>query len=89
VERTVLRIRFKKLRPIQNFVLYKEKEMPEFRKLIIALAVVALFAGLASAQVGSGPNGGVGPGNASAGLPFTCGVTNGAVTPTLRAEGYT
>jgi len=55
--------------------------MPEFRKLILALAVVALFAGLASAQVGipTGPSTGA----------FTCGVTNGAVTPTLRAEGYT
>jgi len=58
--------------------------MPEFRKLITALAGVALFAGLASAQVGGGP--GVG---ASTGTVFTCGVTNGAVTPTLRAEGYT
>jgi large repetitive protein len=78
-----LRLRFKKLRPIQNFELYKEKEMPEFRKLIIALAVVALFAGLASAQVGTSPTG------VASGLPLTCGVTNGAVTPTLRAEGYT
>lgn len=58
--------------------------MPEFRKLIIALAGVALFAGLASAQVGGGPGGGTASGTA-----FTCGVTNGAVTPTLRAEGYT
>jgi len=57
--------------------------MPEFRKLIMALAVVALFAGFASAQVGI-PNGAP-----SSGLPFTCGVTNGAVTPTLRSEGYT
>jgi hypothetical protein len=56
--------------------------MPEFRKLIIALAVVALFAGFASAQVGT-PTGGGSTGT------FTCGVTNGAVTPTLRAEGYT
>jgi hypothetical protein len=56
--------------------------MPEFRKWIIVLAAVALFAGLASAQVGT-PTGG------ASGLPFTCGVTNGAVTPTLRAEGYT
>jgi hypothetical protein len=84
-----LRIRFTKLRPIQNFANYKEKEMPEFRKLITALATATLFAGLASAQVGSGAGGGVGAGNLSAGLPFTCGVTNGAVTPTLRAEGYT
>jgi hypothetical protein len=56
--------------------------MPEFRKWIIALAGVALFAGFASAQVGI-PTGG------ASGLPFTCSTTNGAVTPTLRAEGYT
>jgi hypothetical protein len=64
------------------FALYKEKEMPEFRKWIIVLAAVALFAGLASAQVGTATGG-------ASGVPFTCGVTNGAVTPTLRAEGYT
>lgn len=56
--------------------------MPEFRKCIIALAGVALFAGLASAQVGT-PSGG------ALGTTFTCGTTNGSVTPTLRAEGYT
>ena len=56
--------------------------MPEFRKCIIALAGVALFAGLASAQVGT-PSGG------ALGTAFTCGTTNGSVTPTLRAEGYT
>jgi len=56
--------------------------MPEFRKGIIALAGVALFAGLASAQVG--PTGG--SGNL---LPPTCTTTNGAVTPTVRTEGYT
>jgi len=58
--------------------------MPEFRKLITALAGVALFAGLASAQVGPLPGGG----GSNAGA-FACSVTNGAVTPTLRAEGYT
>ena len=46
--------------------------------------MLALFAGLASAQVGGQP--GVGT---AAGTAFTCSVTNGAVTPTLRAEGYT
>jgi len=56
--------------------------MPEFRKLILALAVVALFAGLASAQVGT-------PGTTSGQQQLSCGVTNGAVTPTLRAEGFT
>jgi len=57
--------------------------MPEFRKLITALAAGALFAGLASAQVGTPTMGG------STGAPFGCSVTNGAVTPTLRAEGFT
>ncbi len=55
--------------------------MPEFRKWIPALAATVLFAGLANAQVGTG-----GGGNPGA---FTCTTTNGAVTPTLRAEGYT
>jgi len=55
--------------------------MPDFRKWIIALAVLALFTGLASAQVGTGGTNG--------GTPFSCTVTNGAVTPTLRAEGFT
>jgi len=54
--------------------------MPEFRKWILALAVLALFAGLASAQVST-------PG--TVGGNFTCTTTNGAVTPTLRSEGYT
>jgi hypothetical protein len=62
-----------------KFALYKEKEMPEFRKWIIALAALALFAGLASAQVG--PVGG----NTG---QFQCS-TNTAVNPTLRNEGYT
>ncbi len=55
--------------------------MPEFRNCILALAGVALFTGLASAQVGTptGPPTGA----------FTCSTTNGAVTPTLRTEGYT
>jgi hypothetical protein len=65
-----------------NLKFIKEKEMPEFRKCIIALAGVALFAGLASAQVGT-------PGTTPSGTAFTCGTTNGSVTPTLRAEGYT
>jgi len=67
-----------------TFELHKEKEMPEFRKWIIASAAVTLFAGLASAQVGGFPGGGTASGTA-----FTCGATNGSVTPTLRAEGYT
>src|SRR5580658_3922730 len=59
--------------------------MPEFRKWIIASAAVPLFAGLASAQVGGQP----GAGAPQAYSTFSCSVTNGAVTPTLRAEGYT
>jgi hypothetical protein len=63
-----------------KFALYKEKEMPEIRKWITALAGLALFAGLASAQVTGSPT--------STGA-FTCATTNASVTPTLRAEGYT
>jgi len=63
-----------------KFALYKEKEMPEIRKWITALAGLALFAGLASAQV---------TGNGSSTGAFTCATTNASVTPTLRAEGYT
>jgi hypothetical protein len=63
-----------------KFALYKEKEMPEFRKWIIALAGFALFAGLASAQVG--------PPDPTATGQEQCS-TNTAVTPTLRAEGFT
>jgi len=63
-----------------KFALYKEKEMPEIRKWITALAGIALFTGLASAQVG--------PSTTSTGA-FTCATTNASVTPTLRAEGYT
>jgi hypothetical protein len=59
-----------------NFAIHKEKEMVDFRRCITALAVLALFAGLAAAQTG--------PGN----LPLTCS-TNVTVTPNLRGEGYT
>jgi hypothetical protein len=62
--------------------IFKEKEMPEFRKWILALAVVALFAGVASAQIGT-------PGTTPAGN-FTCNTTpNGSVTPTVRGDGFT
>jgi hypothetical protein len=62
-----------------NFAIYKEKEMVDFRRWITALAVLALFAGLASAQV---------TGNGSQGGPLQCTV-NVAVPPQLRAEGLT
>ena len=51
-----------------NFAIYKEKEMADFRRWITALAVLALFAGLASAQVG-------GPG--ASGGPLQCTATVG------------
>jgi hypothetical protein len=57
------------------FQTHKEKEMADFRKLIYALALVAMLAGLtipASAQAN----------------PFVC-LTNGGVPPIIRAEGYT
>jgi len=57
-----------------NFAIYKEKEM-SFRKWILALTVLTLFVGLASAQT-TGQN------------QTTC-ATNVSVTPTLRYEGYT
>jgi hypothetical protein len=71
------------LRPIQNFSkTYKEKEMADFRRLILALTVLALCAAGAYAQVGipsGGPNG----------TSFSCTAVNGAVTPSLRQEGLT
>jgi hypothetical protein len=63
-----------------NFEIYKEKEMADFRRWITVLAVMALFVGLAGAQVG-------GVGSGSTGL--TCAVLNGTVTPNLRSEGFT
>src|SRR5215467_7911536 len=51
--------------------------MADFRKWIIALAVVLLCAGLASAQTGGG-----------GGTSFSCSV-NTSNTPTLRSEGIT
>jgi len=52
--------------------------MVAFRRVITALAVLALFVGLASAQVNTG----------GAGTQLTC-ATNVTVTPALRGEGYT
>jgi len=63
-----------------NFALYKEKEMADFRRWFIALAVLALMAGLASAQIGAS-------GSGSAGA-LTC-TANGAAIPQLRVEGFT
>jgi hypothetical protein len=64
-----------------NFELHKEKEMVSFRRFVLALAVLALFTGLASAQVLVG-SGGSGTGS----LVCTANVAN----PTqARAEGHT
>ncbi len=52
--------------------------MADFRRWFTVLAVMALFVGLAGAQV-IGTNGGT----------LTCGVQNVTVTPNLRSEGYT
>jgi len=63
-----------------NFEIHKEKEMVSFRKYVLAIAVLALFTGLASAQV-------IGGTGSTAG-PLTCAaqVTN----PTsARQEGFT
>ena len=54
--------------------------MVSFRRCITALAVLALFVGLAGAQIGI-PNG---PGNS----PLVC-TGNAAVNPQLRGEGFT
>src|SRR5450432_4189885 len=51
--------------------------MVDFRRFITALAVLALFAGLAGAQ-------GIGTGSSS----FTC-ASNVSSTPVVRAEGFT
>ena len=59
--------------------------MADFRRWITVLAVMALFVGLASAQVGT-PTGGY-PGSAL-GTPFQCQVQTTA-TPNLRSESYT
>jgi hypothetical protein len=61
-----------------NFAIHKEKEM-NFRRWITAFAVLALFAGFASAQIQNS--------NASSG-PFQCSASV-AVPPVLRAEGLT
>jgi hypothetical protein len=65
-----------------NFAIYKEKEMVDFRRWITAIAVLALFAGLACGQVIIGTSTG-----ASAG-PLTC-TAAVSVPPQLRAEGLT
>jgi hypothetical protein len=64
-----------------NFAIHKEKEMVSFRRIVLAMAVLALFVGLAGAQVGTGT------GSVSSG-PLSC-TAFVSVPPTLRAEGLT
>jgi len=80
VLRPILRLRLKENFDRFNFALYKEKQMADFRRWLIALAVLALMAGAASAQVG------VASGTASGALQCTA---EAAGTPELRPEGYT
>jgi hypothetical protein len=63
-----------------NFALYKEKQMADFRRWFTVLAVIAVMAFAASAQVG------VAIGSANSLL--AC-VATAAGTPELRPEGYT
>jgi hypothetical protein len=63
---------------------FKEKEMVSFRRVILAMAVLALFTGLASAQVFV-PGGGA-PG--SGGGNLTCSVLNTGNPTQVRSEGY-
>jgi hypothetical protein len=63
-----------------NFALYKEKQMADFRRWFTVLAVLAVMAGAASAQVGVA--------NGSANSLLAC-VATAAGTPELRPDGYT
>jgi len=65
-----------------NFALYKEKQMADFRRWFTVLAVLAVMAGAASAQVGVAAAGG------SANSLLACNAT-AAGTPELRPEGFT
>jgi hypothetical protein len=61
--------------------IHKEKEMVSFRRCILALAVLALFASLGSAQIVTGPLGTSSAGN------FAC-AANVANPTAARSEGY-
>ena len=72
-----MRLRLKENFDRFNFANYKEKEMADFRRLFTALALVALFVGLASAQ-----------GGLQGGSTMSCSTTT-TVTPIVRSEGFT
>jgi hypothetical protein len=80
VLRPKLRLRLKENFDRFNFALYKEKQMADFRRWFTVLAVLAVVAISASAQVG------VATGSANSAL--LCSAT-GAGIPALRPEGYT
>jgi hypothetical protein len=61
-----------------NFAIHKEKEMADFRRWLTALAVLALFAGLASAQVSGG----------GGGTALSC-TASVVAPPQVRQEGLT
>jgi len=71
-----LRLRLKENFDRFNSQIYKEKEMADFRRCILAFAVVALLLGLLPTANAQGVNG------------VTC-TANAAVPPALRAEGLT
>jgi len=75
-----MRLRLKENFDRFNFALYKEKQMADFRRWFTVLAVIAVMAFAASAQVG------VAVGSANSLL--AC-VATAAGTPELRPEGYT
>ncbi|HHN72988.1 MAG TPA: hypothetical protein ENK13_02760, partial [Thermopetrobacter sp.] len=63
----------RELPSIHNFRFHKEKEMVTFRKSLLLLAVIAMMAAVANAQVGVTP-------------AFQC-VANAGVPPLVRSEG--
>jgi len=71
------------------FEIYKEKEMADFRRWILALSVLALCVAGANAQVGTITGGTLGTGGSSLQQPFSCTSQSATVTPQLRAEGIT
>jgi len=74
-----LRLRLRENFDRFNFAIHKEKEMADFRRIIVGLVALFLFAGLASAQISlSGGSSGALQCNASVAVP-----------PQMRAEGLT
>src|SRR5579862_1678266 len=66
-------------RPICRYFLVRRRKMAHLRRFLVALAVVVLTAGLASAQIGIA--------GAQMAGPLAC-TAQAAATPQLRSEGY-